>query len=948
MSNTDPEKLRKELEYHVEGDLRFDEMSRHLYAVDASIYEVEPLGCIVPKRRQDIINTILIAKKHGLTITARGAGTGIAGGSIGPGLIFDMSKYLNRIREVNYEEEWVICEPGVVQDQLNDALYEQGYRLGPDTSTGNRATVGGMVGNNAAGARSLHYGKTVDAVLAVELILSDGEVLWFESCNKETLQKKCTQDDAEGRIYRRVLKIKEEYAEEIEARFPNIHRRASGYNLDHLIGDEPLNIAKLICGSEGSLGVMSRVKLAITKRANFSALVLFSFDDLLEGLEQIGTLLAFEPMAIELIDAQVIKLGKMSPSMRGKLDWLEGEPDGLLVVEVVAKDEEELDKKTAALQESGVGNGRVCMRDAESIANVWALRKAGLGLLMGRRSHAKAVAFVEDFALPPEKLASFIRILKEKVESAQKTMGMYGHAGPGCMHFRPFVDMRKEEELQWMEQLMIEMNDVVLDHGGVLSGEHGDGYLRSWLGERLFGKKIMAAFEEIKSAFDPEGMMNPGKVVPTQGFRENLRMHPGIKTRELESVMSFKHEGGFAFAAEMCNGNAACRKREGLMCPSFHASGDERHTTRARSQVLRAAINGKMEWDALTSAEAYDVMDLCIECKGCKTECPSQVDMAKMKAEFLHHYQKKHGISLRTRLFAHISTVNRFSSPVATLANSLGKTAIAKWALNKLGVTTKRELPSFAKQRFSRWFLKNYHPEDEREKHVVLFNDTFNEYNSPNVGISALKLLDYLGYEVLVPPYACCGRSLISKGLLPQAQKQAKKLIETLYPLAREGLRIVGLEPSCILTIRDELPDLVSEAKMRLIVDACCTLDEFLAEEDLLKKLPPFTKKVHLHGHCHQKALVGMQPTLKVLQKVPGADVHLIDSGCCGMAGSFGYESEHYDFSMKIGEDRLFPAIREAACDATICASGFSCRNQIQHGCGRKAKHLAEVLAEQL
>jgi len=934
--------FQRELEYHIEGELCFDDMSRHCYSVDASIYEIKPIGCIRPRSKQDVINAVLIARKHEITITPRGAGTGIAGGAIGPGAILDTAHHLKRIREVNYEEEWAICEPGVVQDALNDKVREQGYRLGPDTSTGNRATIGGMVGNNSSGARSLRFGRTVDAVIACEVVLSDGEVLWLEELDDEQLQSKCTQDDSEGRIYRRVLAIREKYHDEIKKRYPNIHRRSSGYNLDHLVDGSPLNLAKLITGSEGSLGVITKVKIALTKNPAHIGVVICLLEDLYQGLDKMSALLALNPLAAELIDHQVIKMGRLSPSMRGKLDWIEGEPGGMLLVEVSGETEEEVEERMQAVSALDLGFSQISTTDPTLIENAWALRKAGLGLVMGRRSHAKAVAFIEDFAMPPTELAPFIRTLYDKVEGAGKKMGVYGHAGPGCMHFRPYVDMRKEEELQWMEELMIEMTDVVLHHGGVLSGEHGDGYLRSWLGERLFGPVIMEAFGELKAAFDPDGLMNPGKVIPTQGFRENLRTDPSVEVFEPKTVMSFKHEGGFSFAVNMCNGNAACRKESGLMCPSFHATGDERETTRARAQALRAALNGKLSWEEVTSEEVYKIMDLCLECKGCKTECPSQVDMAKMKSEWLHLYHEKHGAPLRSKLFAYLPSFNKLGAPIAKVANWINESPLAKWAFDRIGIATERKLPTLAAQRFSSWVRKEFHPV-ESDKKVVLFNDTFTEFNIPHVGKSAARLLTHLGYEVIIPPYTCCGRTLISKGFLPQAAKLAAALVEALYPFAREGIPIVGLEPSCILTLRDEVSNLVGGAKIRLIKDNCYTLDEFLANHGDLD-LPASEHTVHVHGHCHQKSLVGMKSTMNVLEKIPGLTPKLIDSGCCGMAGSFGYEKEHYATSLKIGEHRLFPAVREAAAENLICADGYSCRCQIKHGTGRKAMHLAEVL----
>ena len=945
--------LQHDLESHVEGDVRFDALTRRLYAVDASIYEIEPIGVILPKRRQDVINTILVAKKHGVPIIARGAATGIAGGCIGRGLVIDCSKHLTRIIEIDYEKEEALCEPGVVQDQLNAALAARGYRLGPDTSTGNRATLGGMIGNNAAGARSLKYGKTVDAVQSLELVLSDGEVLTFAEIEESEARVRAKQEDREGAIYRAVLKIRDEHGPAIQKAFPNIPRRASGYNLDELIKPGPLNLAKVIVGSEGSLGIATRIRVKIAKRPKETGLVVVHCMDLLEGMEALTKMLAFNPIAVELIDEEIIKMGRVSPSMRGRLGWMENEPAALFVVELESETEGELREKMAlfiaAMQEAKVGYAWKELTVSREMDHVWALRKAGLGLLLSRRSYSKAIAFIEDLTVPPERLAAFMKEFQEYLHSIDKRAGIYGHAGSGCLHIRPYMNLSKQEDLDLMKRVMVEITDLVMRHGGSLSGEHGDGLIRSWLNKKLFGEEVYQAFEDLKAAFDEDGRMNPGKVVATQGLTENLRIDPSVKPVEVKTALSFKHEGGLAFAAEMCNGNAQCRKKKKTMCPSFQVTGDEKDTTRARAQALRAVLNGHWPLEELTGDALHDVLDLCLECKGCKKECPSQVDMAKMKAEVLYQRQEKLGYSLRTKIFGHVGRLSQYGCMAPRLANWAADTQLSKYLMEKVGITPERSLPPFTRERFSQWMKKKYVATGQ-SKRVVLFNDTFMEFNYPELGQSAVQVLNGLGYEVIVPNWTCCGRTYIGKGMLRQAKKLAERLVDQFYPLAREGLPIVGIEPSCLLTIKDELRDLVGGPKARQVVDAAMTIDEFLAQHieggqwplSMVEK--PMSMKVH--GHCHQKAIVGMAPTMKVLKQLPGCDVSLISSGCCGMAGSFGYESEHYDFSLKVGETQLLPAVRATPSSTVLVANGVSCRSQVAHMAERQAKHLVEVVAD--
>jgi FAD/FMN-containing dehydrogenase/Fe-S oxidoreductase len=939
-----------ELTHCIAGEVRFDKISKIAYSVDASIYEVEPIGIVLPKNKADLTNTIKIAAAYQVPIIPRGAATGITGGCLGKGLIVDTSKYLNNILEINFEENYALCEAGVVQDQLNKALSSKGYRLGPDTSTGNRATLGGMTANNAAGARSLRYGKMVDHVLSIELALANGKMLEFSALDETALQCKLQQQDQEGDLYREMVRIRETYRHEIQSKFPNIPRRASGYNLDELIKPGPFNACKLITGSEGTLGVFHTIKVGICKKPAATALCVIHFSDMLKAMQTIPEILAFHPLAFEMIDDQILTMGRLSPVMQHKLQWLQGKPACIFAVEFDADSKEEATQKAIGLQQfltqKQIGYARIVLDDPVSTSHLWEVRKAGLGLLLSRRTYSRAIAFIEDLSVAPAQLYSFMSKFCAYLKSKGKEAGIYGHVGSGCMHVRPYINLRDSQDAALMHQMILDVSDLVLEHGGSLSGEHGDGLIRSWLNKKMFGEKIYRAFEELKSAFDPTHQMNPGKIVDGPPLLNNLRTSPETKGASIKTFLDFSKEGGFELAADLCNGNGLCRKKESLMCPSFQATGSEYDTTRARAQSLRAIINGRLPLEEFAGKGLYDVLDLCLECKGCKTECPSQVDMAKMKAEFLYQYQEKHGYSLRNLLFANIGRLNRLSSAFPSLFNYISSSSLSKKMLHWMGIAQERTLPLIANKRFSSWFKKHTQPSGLKRQ-IVLFNDTFTEFNQPEIGKAAVHILNALGYQVLVPPWHCCGRPMISKGLLPRARKKAEDLIEILYPFANQGLAIVGLEPSCILTLKDDVESLLpSNSKVKTVVNACVTLDEFLSKEKLPFKAAHQEKTIKLHGHCHQKALCGMQPTLQVLKAIPQAHVSEIESGCCGMAGSFGYEKEHYALSMKIGELRLMPAIRAGSEHDLIVANGFSCRTQIAHATGKQAKHLAEVVAD--
>lgn len=952
--------LEKTLRDSIKGEIHFDPLTRHIYSVDASIFEVVPLGIVIPESKKELALAVEIAHQFHVPVTVRGAATGITGGCLGRGLIIDTSKYLNQVLDIDCNKLEALCQPGVVQDELNRQLSPFGYRLGPDTSTGNRATLGGMLANNAAGSRSLHFGRMVDQIVSTELILASGELLNFHAISDEEWEHKCILNNSEGRIYRAIKKIKSQYREEIEKHYPKIPRRVSGYNLDELLKNEPLNVSKLIAGSEGTLGIASEIRVKIVPKIAYSALGLLFFRNKIEAFKYVSSILEYHPIAVEMIDDQILQLGRASPSLRDRLDWLkEQSPESIFIVEFAGESSEEAQHKAkeflSDMAARQIGYAQQAILNSSQMADVWDLRKAGLGILLSKRTYSRAIAFLEDLTVGPDQLAPFMERFCAYLQSKGKTAGIYGHVGSGCMHIRPYINLQKPEEMALMRQMMLDVTTQVLEFGGALSGEHGDGLIRSWLNPKLFGERLMLAFKELKEAFDPEGLMNPGKIIPQSDQFEEMRTQTNEKLHSPPLFLDFEREGGFELAVDLCNGNGLCRKKEKIMCPSFQATNDEFHSTRARAQALRTIIHGQLPMKDLTSPRMHDVMDLCLSCKGCKTECPSQIDMAKMKAEFLYHYQEKHGYDWRSWFFAHIGSVQKWLAPLHLPVNYLGRQTWLKKGLEWMGIAEQRPLPQLATRRFSQW-LASYQQPAGLKKSIVLLNDTFTEFNHPEIGQAAVYLLNALGYNVLSYSWSCCGRPALSKGFLKSARNQAQTLMHRLLGFVEQGLTIVGLEPSCLLTVRDDYYSLVGERELKSKADVvaahCLTLDEFLAQ--LLRQnlfnlsFSAVPKQIMVHGHCHQKALTGMQSTLEVLRAVPSFCVTEIPSGCCGMAGSFGYEKEHYELSMKIGELCLLPAVRSAPVDGVIVANGFSCRQQILDGAQRRAVHLAEALWEGL
>ncbi|MCX7623026.1 MAG: FAD-binding protein [Thermomicrobium sp.] len=952
--------LEQALRWRIEGEVRFDLYSRMLYSTDASNYQIEPIGVVIPRTYDDVRWTVELARQYGVPVLPRGGGSSLAGQAVGRAIVIDFSKYLNQILDVDPAARLVRVQPGIVLAQLNAKLRRFGLMFGPDPASADRATIGGVIGNNASGSHSILYGMTADHVVEAHALLSDGSELTFRALSWDEVARRAQHESREGQLYRDLLRLRERYGEAIDREFPKHWRRASGYELPALLRPE-LNVARLLASSEGTLAVGMEYTLNLVPVPRLTGLVLLQFDDLVEAMEAVPTLLETGPSAVELMDGMLIRLTREQPGFAGRIGFLRGDPEAVLMVEYYAESEDELRDRFERLlrlaEQRRIGRDPIAIADHQQQADVWAVRKSGLGLLYSIRGDYKPIACIEDVSVPVEHLAEYVREILRLVAEHGTKAAFYAHASAGCLHVRPLVNLKTAEGVRTLRALTEGSLELAKRFGGVLSGEHGDGLARGELNPLLFGPTLYQCMRELKAAFDPLNLLNPGKVVDCPPLDQNLRYGPDYRPIEPKTFFRFKADGGFLRAVEMCNGAAVCRKLgSGTMCPSYMATRDERDTTRARANALRNALAGRiLEPRHFTDPRTYEVFDLCLACKACKTECPSSVDMARIKAEFLAHYYAAHGTPLRARAFGHIHLLNRIGARTAPFSNLVARSPLGGLAKRMLGVHPARSLPPFARLPFDRWFRERHVPRTTGIRGpVIYFHDTFVTYNYPEIGRATVALLEAAGYQVLlVERRRCCGRPMISKGLLRDAQRLARENVAVLAPFARAGIPIVGTEPSCILTFRDEYPDLLPDSEdVEIVAQQSFLLDEFLAramERDGLalpwKEQPG--PRVLFHGHCHQKALVGTKAALSLLQAA-GCRVEESGAGCCGMAGSFGYEAEHYEVSEKIGADRLFPKVLEQPADTVIGVMGVSCREQIAHFTRCRPQHLAEILAARL
>ncbi|MBZ5495248.1 MAG: FAD-binding protein [Acidobacteriia bacterium] len=948
-----------ELRPDFSGEIRTDRFSRLLYSTDASIYQIEPLAVLVPRGHDDVAAAVSLAARHRLPLLPRGSGTSLAGQTVGSAVVIDFSKYMNRILDANFEERSVRVEPGVILDQLNAFLQKSGWRYPPDVATSNRATIGGMIGNNSSGSHSILYGITQDHVRRTRVLLATGEEAGFGELSLQEWERRAALDTYEGRIYRSVSRLVAENRDEILARYPKIMRRVGGYNLDSVLDARGGNLSRLIVGSEGTLATCTETVLNLTREPRAKGLDIVHFSDLIAALEALDEILALQPSAVELIDKMLLDLTRLQPAFARKMTFVQGNPDAILIVEFFGETDEEVESKFARLEQrlrtSGRGTMFIRSLHPDDQANVWAIRKAGLGLLSSMRGDAKPISFVEDTAVAPELLSEYVRRFRQILQRFDARAGYYGHASVGCLHIKPIINLKETAGVRKMLDISAAVKDLVVEFKGAMSAEHGDGIARSQWNRELFGERLYAAFRQLKEAFDPAGIMNPGKIVDAPPMTSHLRYGPPYAAVKVGTHLDFSRDGGLVRAVEQCNGMGVCRKLDtGTMCPSYMATLEEEHSTRGRANALRAALSGILPFEEYAGDRIAEALDLCLACKACKTECPANVDMAKLKYEFLAGYNRSHGIALRSLLFGNIAVLSRLGSATAPLSNWLMRAPIVRRTAQRLmGIHPERRVPPFVRRTFRRW-LRRHPPRVPAQgaPKVVLFNDTFTNYNEPWIGIAALQVLESAGAQVLVPEVSCCGRPMISKGLLNEAKDNARANVAVLAPFIESGAFVVGCEPSCILTLRDEYPDLLGTPEAQKLAGRTLSLEEYLCGRmDAGEWRPQFSaapRTVLLHGHCHQKSLVGSGPSLRLLKAPPGFAAEEVDSGCCGMAGAFGYEKEHYQISLQIGEMRLFPAIRRSPADALIVASGTSCRQQILHATGRKALHLAEALARAL
>jgi FAD/FMN-containing dehydrogenase/Fe-S oxidoreductase len=943
----------------IEGELLVDSVTRGIYATDASLFKMMPMAVLRPRTVADVQAALEVATRYGIPVLARGGASSLAGQTTTSGLVIDFSRHLNRILEINIEERWARVEAGAILDTLNASISMHGLSVGPDPASSSRATLGGMVANNSTGTHSIVYGNMIAHTRSANGFLADGTPVSFGPMSREAFEQRADVPGPEGRIYGQLAALLREKGTIIERDTPKHWRRNNGYRAESLLLDE-VNLAQLMCGAEGTLAVLTDVTVDLVPVPKYAVLGVVHFTTLRESLEAAKTILETRPSAIELFDGHAIEACRRSPGFAPKLTFMQGDPGSILITEYRGEDRDvllgRLDNLAEVLREAGLGYAIVRATETREIKNVWDVRKEGLGIIMSVKGDSKPQPFIEDAAVPVECLPDYIDELTAFVQSTGTRLAMYAHASAGCLHIRPFLNTKEEREVAKMKAIAEASANLVVKYGGVVSSEHGDGLARSWLIERVVGPQLYQVYRDIKEIFDPQGILNPGKIVDPPPMTENLRIDPSYQPLPIAEELDFSDDGGFMGAIEMCNGNGACRKlQSGTMCPSYMVTLEEEHSTRGRANALRMAMSGETPREELYGPRMYEVMDLCIECKGCKTECPSNVDMTRIKTEWLSRYWQHNRMPLRTRLFANIPFLSRrIKGSAAAALNWINRQKATRLMMARtLGISDKRSLPEFAVEPFMDWYRKRTWQKGGRR--VVLFADTFNNYNHPEVSRAAALFLEAAGYEVqAVGESACCGRTLISKGLVTEAQVLALKTVDILYPFAEKGIPVVGLEPSCILTLRDEfLAMLPGDTRARTLAGVAFTFEEFVASEadaGRMKHLEFETngsERALLHGHCHQKAMVGTGPSERCLA-LAGLDVTTIDSGCCGMAGAFGYETEHYDISIRMAERKLAPAVRASSEQDIIAAAGTSCRAQIFDTTGRGARHPAEILYSRL
>lgn len=966
------------LQASLKGDLFTDNTTRRLYATDASAYRELPQAVAIPKDKKDLIALVNYAREHNTSLIPRTAGTSLAGQVVGNGIILDMSKYFNQVIEVNEKEAYAWVEPGIIRDDLNKQLEPYGYFFAPETSTANRAMIGGMIGNNSCGSNSVVYGSTREHLLEVNTILGDGSESWFGELDKGAFLDRCNglsvSGELQNNIYFETREILKDDAnqKEISEGFPkaNIPRRNTGYALDMLLRQRPFNqqgndfnFCSLIAGSEGTLCIVTSAKIKLTPLPpDNKRLVCIHSETIDDSLKANLVALKYNPSACELMDHYILEATKRNAMYNALRFFVEGDPQAILVVELNGETPQEANKKVEDLIEDLKVNGHgyaYPVIKGKKIKSVWSLRKAGLGLLSNIPGDAKPAPVIEDTAVDVKDLPAYIAEFNQILEKHGLYSVHYAHAGSGELHLRPIINLKTAEGQAQFRTIAEEIATLVKKYNGSLSGEHGDGRLRGEFLPQMIGKHNYELVKQVKRIWDPQNIFNPNKIVDTPPMDTFLRYQKDQKTPEFDTQFDFSSTDGILRTAELCNGSGDCRKSElsgGTMCPSYMATRDEKDTTRARANILREILTNSTDKNPFVNEEIKEVMDLCLSCKGCSSECPSNVDMAKLKAEWQHQYYKEKGIPARAKRIANFSKSMKLASKLPWAYDLVFSNNFTGGIAKSIaGFAKARSMPELARQPLAKW-LTNEFKAEVSDKKLYFFCDEFTNYNDAEIGKTAVLLLEKLGYQVIFIPHADSGRPQLSKGLLDDAKALAEANIDIFKDLVSAATPLVGVEPSAILTFRDEYISLTRGKKQehaQRIAQNVFTIEEFLANEIdagriKSEQFSQEAKTIKVHGHCHQKALSSMVPTKKLLSLPDNFKVHMIPSGCCGMAGSFGYEKEHYDVSMKIGELVLFPTVRKQPDDVLIVAAGTSCRHQIKDGTQRKSYHPVEVLWDNL
>ncbi len=942
--------LEKKLRHVVKGEVRFDAFTRGIFSTDASHYQVEPLGVVFPATAEDIQVVMEVAREENVPVLPRGAGTSQCGQTVGRAIVVDVSRHLNQIGGMHEDE--IEVEPGVVLDHLNARLRQRHQWFPVDPSTGSRATLGGMAGNNSAGARSLRYGTMVDNISAIEVVLPDGRRLWLGS--KESEEHYMPTELAFLRS------LYANHAAEIIQRTPKTMRNVAGYNLASLNPNQE-NLAQLLVGSEGTLAFFVRLRLKLSPLLRSRVLGICHFDGLLEALDTVQHIVKLNPTAVELVDQNILSLGARHPDFRSAMsDFVTGTPKALLLVEFSEElPGTDLGDKLNELEEllSELGHPNSVVRaETESLQSAaWSVRKAGLNIVMSMAGPRKPISFIEDCAVPLEHLSSYARHVDEIFSKHGVEGTWYAHASVGCLHVRPALNLRDPSDVRRMRAIAEETHEVVRRYGGTHSGEHGDGLLRSEFIKPMLGERMERIFGEVKETFDPHGLMNPGKIInpPRMDDPTLFKFQAENAEKKLPVVLDWSQDGGVLTALEQCNNNGACLKSDpGVMCPSYRVTQDERHSTRGRANALRLAVTGQLGATGLDSPEMAEAMSLCISCKGCKRECPTGIDMAALKLEWQYHQNRHSGVPIRTRLLGGLPRVAPWATQIGQLVNILGKLPLGR---RVLGLAPTRKLPQW---HGSPWNDSELPPPTTvtGPADVILFVDTFTRWFEPEVPRAAKHLLEAGAWQTQTLQHPgrplCCGRTYLSGGMLDEARRELRRVLDALAPAARAGTWIVGLEPSCIYTLRDEAPALLPGDDADVVAERAVLLEEFLDQEWTQGHTLPFKplkrRRLKVHGHCHQKAFGTVNASVRMLERIPDLTVEEIPSGCCGMAGAFGYQAEHYDVSMAMAELDLLPAVRVTDETTEIVASGTSCRAQIRDGTGRTALHPAVLLQRAL